>query len=161
MFIYFWDRERQSASGGGAEGEGDTESETGSRFWAVSTEPDVGLDAMNCEIVTWAKVRRSTDWATQAPLDCTFLVQINWLPLGLCTQSGWWPNPRATARRLPAIISHTSEPICWGIGSSGVISIFFSNQFMSLPPLGNGDNYISGLPGWLQWLISEFRSSTE
>ena len=32
MFIYFWDRERQSMNGGGAEREGDTESETGSRL---------------------------------------------------------------------------------------------------------------------------------
>ena len=30
-------------SGTGAEREGDTESEAGSRPWAVSTEPDVGL----------------------------------------------------------------------------------------------------------------------
>ena len=32
MFIYFWDRERQSMNRGGAEREGDTESETGSRL---------------------------------------------------------------------------------------------------------------------------------
>ena len=32
VFIYFWDRERQSMNGGGAEREGDTESETGSRL---------------------------------------------------------------------------------------------------------------------------------
>ena len=32
MFIYFWDRERQSMNGGEAEREGDTESETGSRL---------------------------------------------------------------------------------------------------------------------------------
>ena len=43
-FIYFWDRERQSINGGGSEKEGDTESETGSRLWAVSTEPDTGLE---------------------------------------------------------------------------------------------------------------------
>ena len=36
-------------SGGGAEREGDTESEAGSRLWAVSTEPDVGLKLMNHE----------------------------------------------------------------------------------------------------------------
>ena len=39
-----------------------------SRLWAVSTEPSVGLELMNCEIMTWAKVRGLTDWATQAPL---------------------------------------------------------------------------------------------
>ena len=44
--------ERQSMSGRGAEREGDTESEAGSRLRAVSTEPDAGLQLMNCEIMT-------------------------------------------------------------------------------------------------------------
>ena len=39
-------------SGGGAEREGDTELEAGSRLQAVSTEPDVGLELMNREIMT-------------------------------------------------------------------------------------------------------------
>ena len=64
MFIYFW----QSMSGGGAEGEGDPESEAGSRLWAVSTEPDTWLELTDREIMTWAKVGRSSNWATQAPL---------------------------------------------------------------------------------------------
>ena len=59
--------ERQSLSGGGAERDGDTESETGSSLWAVSTEPHAGLEPTNYEIMTWAEVGRSTDWATQAP----------------------------------------------------------------------------------------------
>ena len=59
--VYFWDRERQSMNGGGAEREGDTESETGSRPRAVSTEPDAGLELTNREIVTRAEVGRSTD----------------------------------------------------------------------------------------------------
>ena len=54
-------------NGGGSEREGDTESETGSRLWAVSTEPDAGLELTDREIMTWAKVGRLTDWATQAP----------------------------------------------------------------------------------------------
>ena len=66
MFIYFWRSERQSVSGGGAER--DTESEAGPRLWAVSTEPQVGLQLTDCEIMTWAEVGRLTDWATQAPL---------------------------------------------------------------------------------------------
>ena len=49
--------------------EGDTESEAGSRLWAVSTEPDAGLELTDCEIMTWAEVGRPTDWATQAPLE--------------------------------------------------------------------------------------------
>ena len=51
----------------GAEREGDTESETGFRLWAVSTEPDAGLELTDREIMTWAEVGRLTDWATQAP----------------------------------------------------------------------------------------------
>ena len=47
--------------------EGDTESEAGSRLWAVSTEPDAGPELTNREIVTWAEVGCLTDWATQAP----------------------------------------------------------------------------------------------
>ena len=39
-------------NGGGAEREGDTESEAGSKLQAVSTEPDVGLELTNREIVT-------------------------------------------------------------------------------------------------------------
>ena len=68
MFIYFWERQRQNASGLGAESEGDTESEAGSRLWAVSTEPDAGLESTNLEIMTWAKVGRLTKWAIQVPL---------------------------------------------------------------------------------------------
>ena len=37
---------------GGAEKEEDTESEAGSRLWAVSTESDVGLELADREIVT-------------------------------------------------------------------------------------------------------------
>ena len=67
------DKERQSASGGGAERKGDTEPEAGSRLWAVNTEPGVGLKPMNCEIMTWAKVGRLTDWAIQTPfVFCSF-----------------------------------------------------------------------------------------
>ena len=50
--VYLFLRERQSVSWGGAEREGDTESEAGSRIQAVSTEPDVGLELSNCEIIT-------------------------------------------------------------------------------------------------------------
>ena len=38
-----------------------TESEAGSRLSDVSTEPDAGLELINCEIVTRAEVGRSTD----------------------------------------------------------------------------------------------------
>ena len=39
-------------SGGGTEREGDTESEAGSRLWAVSTGPDAGLELTDGEIMT-------------------------------------------------------------------------------------------------------------
>ena len=39
-------------NGGGAERGGDTESETGSRLRAVSTEPDMGLELTDHEIMT-------------------------------------------------------------------------------------------------------------
>ena len=52
---------------GGAEREGDTESETGSRLWAVSPEPDAGLELTDHEIMTWAEVGRLTNQAAQAP----------------------------------------------------------------------------------------------
>ena len=44
--------ERQSTSGGGAGREGGAESEAGSRLRAVSTEPDVGLELTDREIMT-------------------------------------------------------------------------------------------------------------
>ena len=58
-------------SRGGAERDGDTESEAGSRPWALNPEPNVGLELMNREIMTWAEVRCSTDRATQAPQKLT------------------------------------------------------------------------------------------
>ena len=57
-------RERDRAwAGEGAETEGDTESQVGSKC-ADSSEPDVGLEFMNHEIMTWAEVGRLNDWAT-------------------------------------------------------------------------------------------------
>ena len=76
--VYFWDRERQSMNGGGSEREGVTESETGSRLWAVSTEPFAGLKLTNCEIMTWAEFGRLTDWATQAPQEEHFKQETAW-----------------------------------------------------------------------------------
>ena len=62
LFIF----ERQSRSRGGAE-RGNTESEAGSRLPSVSTEPNGGLEPTKHEIITWAEVRRLTDWATKVP----------------------------------------------------------------------------------------------
>ena len=83
MFIYFW--ERQNASGLGAERKGDTQSKAGSSLWAASTESDAGLKPTSCEIVTWAKVGRSTNWATQAPLDLAVSKKVSYLHIFLVT----------------------------------------------------------------------------
>ena len=70
MFMYFWERERHRVWAGEEqrEREGDTESEAASRLWAVSTEPNAGLEPTSCEIMTWAEVGRPTNQATQEPL---------------------------------------------------------------------------------------------
>ena len=62
--------------------EGDTQSEAGSRLWAVSTEPDVGLELMNLEIMTGAEVGQSTNWATQAPPRMNFKGIISYVSTG-------------------------------------------------------------------------------
>ena len=71
-FIYFWERERERERE--RDREGDTESKAGSRLWAISPEPNVGLKPMNHEIMTWAEVRSSTDWATQEPQFITIII---------------------------------------------------------------------------------------
>ena len=52
VYLLFRDRETQSLSRGGVERGGDIESEAGPRLQAVSTEPDTGLELMNCETMT-------------------------------------------------------------------------------------------------------------
>ena len=87
MFVYSWERERQSVRRGGAEREGDIEAEAGSKLWAVSTEPNAGLKLTDCKIMTWAEVGCSTDWATQAPPDILFYLKVSLLPAShLCTK---------------------------------------------------------------------------
>ena len=66
-FIYYWETERDRAWVWEGQREGETESEAGSKLWAVSTEPDAGLELTTCKVMTWAEVRRLTDWTTQAP----------------------------------------------------------------------------------------------
>ena len=74
MFLYFWEREeRERISGRRPEREEDTESEAASRLWAISTEPDAGLELTNHEIMTWAEVGCLTEWATQVPLSLNSL----------------------------------------------------------------------------------------
>ena len=63
LFIFESERTRVRTQTLAEEGqrEGDPESEAGSRLQAVSTEPDVGLEPMNCEIMTRAEVRHLTE----------------------------------------------------------------------------------------------------
>ena len=72
VYLFFRERERQSVSRRGAERQGNTESQVGSRLWAVSTEPDAGVTFPDREIMTWAKVGCLTDWAMQVPPWQTF-----------------------------------------------------------------------------------------
>ena len=74
VYSFFWETERDRAQveEEQREREGGRESEAGSRLRAVSTEPDVGLELTTCEIMTWAEVGHSTDWATQAPKKSIF-----------------------------------------------------------------------------------------
>ena len=69
VFIYFWEREREHELGRGREREREreTESDSGSRLWAVSTEPDMGFELVNHDIMTSAEVGHSIDWGTQEP----------------------------------------------------------------------------------------------
>ena len=66
VYLFFWERERQSTSRGGAEREKEGRHRIRSRLQALSTEPDVGFELMNHEFVTRAEVGRLTDRATQA-----------------------------------------------------------------------------------------------
>ena len=66
MFIFERDRETEHKQRRGRKQGRDTESKAGSRFRAVSTEPDTELELTSCEIMTWAEVVHLADWATQA-----------------------------------------------------------------------------------------------
>ena len=66
VYLFVWERETVCECERGRDRETETESQAGSRFWAFRTEPDAGLELTNCEM-TWAEVRRLTDWATWVP----------------------------------------------------------------------------------------------
>ena len=62
MFIYFQTDTEHEQGRGRKRGRHRIRS-----LWAVSTEPDAGLELRDWEIMTWAEVGHSTDWATQEP----------------------------------------------------------------------------------------------
>ena len=69
MFTYFWEREHKQ--GKGREREGDTESEAGSRLWAVSTEPDAGLEPARCWLWPEPKLDAQSTEPSRSP-KCLF-----------------------------------------------------------------------------------------
>ena len=69
MFILFLRRRETEHERGRVRERGRHRIWTGSRLWAISTEPDAGLKLTDHEIMTWAKVGRLIDWATKAPLN--------------------------------------------------------------------------------------------
>ena len=60
-FIYFCETETDRARVGEGQGGREGDTEAGSRPRGISTEPDVGLELTNCEIMTSAEVRHLTD----------------------------------------------------------------------------------------------------
>ena len=52
FYLFLRQRGTEHEQGRGREKEGDTETKAGSRLRAVSTEPDAGLELVNCEIMT-------------------------------------------------------------------------------------------------------------
>ena len=56
MLIYFWERQRDRVQAEEGQRERDTESKAGSRLWAVSTQPDAGLELTNNKTMTWTEV---------------------------------------------------------------------------------------------------------
>lgn len=72
VFLRFYfiilERVRKTVWAGERQRKRNTICEAGSRFRAIGTEPDAGLEPTNWEIMTWGEVRRLTDWATQGPL---------------------------------------------------------------------------------------------
>ena len=74
MFLFVFELETERVGEG--QREEDTESEACSELWGVSTEPNTGLELTSCEIRTWAEVGHLTNWATQVPQNCSFLVEV-------------------------------------------------------------------------------------
>ena len=70
VYLVLRERERAYTSRGGTERERETEGL--SRLHAVSTEPNMGLEPTNREIMTWALVGCLTHWATQVPQERLF-----------------------------------------------------------------------------------------
>ena len=99
-YLLLRDRETQSVSRGGVETGGDTESEAGSRLWAVSTELNAGLELTNCKIMTWTEVCRLTNWATQVTRLDFFLNESPFLPTSPVISLLFFKNLRASLKNF-------------------------------------------------------------
>ena len=97
-FIYFWDRERQSMNEGGSER---GRHRIWNRLQALSCQhrARAGLELTDREIMTWAEVGRSTDWATQSAPDISLVAFSSWVKLlnGIPIPD----NEDISSRRLP------------------------------------------------------------
>ena len=139
MFIYyFWDRDR-AWTGEAQRERGDTESEMGSRLWAVRTEPDVGLEPTNCEIMTWVEVRPLTDWATQMPSVVYFinstlafvLEDIKWMDAfksygseHVYCSASWKCHETIVYHHFPSLTFFSTVFICFLVCSFTVLTSF-------------------------------------
>ena len=76
MFLFIFERETEHEWRRGRKREEDTDAEAASRLWDVSTEPDVGLELLNHEIMTWAEVRHNQLSHPGTPTKQIFLILI-------------------------------------------------------------------------------------
>ena len=156
-FISFWQRERERERdrewAGERQREGDTESKAGCRLWAVNTEPDVGLELTDGETMTWAEVRHSTDWATQAPgVVVIFKTQIL---STFCTDWRLYVSDRHRSCGSISSGSYFLCSICWwwnvSYSTGHKYSKHYSQKLKESRPYWNG--IIHSLQRSLTWLI--------
>ena len=132
-------------SRGGAERETHTESKAGSRLWAVSTESDAGFELTNREITTWAEVGRPTDWATQAPPDYGYILEVEKdlthdlvltsLTFQLKQQRSRWVSVLSAIKDSPQTLAKprlNNNLLSYKILRETVFAVFVSFQFMYL-----------------------------
>ena len=115
MFIYFWDRERQSMSGGGAER---GRHRIQSRLHAPSCQHRGQRGARTHE--PWTKVGHLTDWVTQVPLFFSFETTV---PLCSSLQGCYWggqcpshsPSSVGARRISSSLVMSVRDVFCSGV----------------------------------------------
>ena len=140
MFIFERDRDRAWAGQGQRESETQNQKQApGSRLQAVSIEPDVGLELSNGEIVTWAQIRCSTDWATQVPLLVLFFkLKHSWHTMLTCLSLNLWPQTPREPLAQPANSATFPQLVHWAALSDG--------NFTTFPPSSNSSPSFHSLP---------------